>query len=203
MRASRRLAAAAIAALLVAPSSVAIAQRPSRSERQWWPRYSTVPAPTNVDLSVSVLAQVLPGLVFPKRAIALVVGPDRPELGPTFTSVRNQMPSYWPDSLRREVENALADPALEQSASLEQVEPLVRQLGMRMVPYSPDLRISSDTSPVILSLSRPGFNHDSTIAAVRADVDCGAVCGSGQVILLSRRPGFRWLIWIAFSLWIS
>jgi hypothetical protein len=112
------------------------------------------------------------------------------------------MPDYWPDSLRREVESALADPAMRSAVTREQVEPGARELGIPVVPY-PEVRRASDTVPVILFLSQPGFNHDSTIAVVRVSVECGLLCGAGTIWLLSRRPGYRWLAWFQWVRWVS
>jgi TonB family protein len=172
-----------------------------RFTRPTLPLYSFVPAPADVDLGSSVLQVVLPNIVSPRRPIALA--PDAAPFGPALASVEDEMPSYWSDSLRHEVEDALGDPAMQQAAQKEQVAQVLTQLGSRTVPYQPSVLPTSDTSAVILFISRPGFNRDSTIAAVRTELQCGNLCGSGQVLLLSRRPGYRWRVWCSFALWIS
>ena len=52
--------------------------------------------------------------------------------------------------------------------------------------------------PQVITLSRPGLNRDSSIAAVRLDVWCGPLCGSSETLLLARKLGMRWRVWHAF-----
>jgi hypothetical protein len=46
-----------------------------------------------------------------------------------------------------------------------------------------------------LSIRRPGFNRDTTIAAVSIGYWCGVRCGHITTVLLARRPGHQWRRW--------
>ena len=47
------------------------------------------------------------------------------------------------------------------------------------------------------------FNADTTGALVYVQVKCGPLCGTGQLVLLARRPGRRWVIWFVRRMWVS
>jgi hypothetical protein len=150
-----------------------------------------------------VFKQLLRSVTMRDRSIALNPDSEGSLLVPSVAAVRERIPSDWPDSLRREVKDTLSDPAFGSAATPGQVEPAAQQLGIPMVPFSRNLTTNAAGSPEVLYLSQPGFNHDSTIAAVRVTSDCGALCGSGTTWLLSRRPGYRWLVWFQWVFWVS
>jgi hypothetical protein len=116
-----------------------------------------------------------------------------------------RVPSHWVDTLKHEVRVALSDPSGSKLADSTDIASAVRSLGLVLLP--PDTTEwpgrPKHQPPPTVKLSSPGFNGDSTIAAVRLDVSCGPVCGSGETLLLARRPGRRWRVWYSFAHWIS
>jgi hypothetical protein len=136
-------------------------------------------------------------------SIALQAPDDAAPLEAMVSGGGTDIPSHWADTLRREVRRALDDcgtPA--DSGALTQA---ARALGLVLLPsdtteWPP---WSGHSPPPRVRLSRPGFNADSTIAAVRLDYWCGPLCGSGRTLLLARRPGLRWRVWYALGHWIS
>jgi hypothetical protein len=116
----------------------------------------------------------------------------------------SRIPGHWIDSLQHEVRVALENSAGRPADSAE-VGQAARALDLTVLPSDTTnwpLRSGSPPLPR-LRLYRPGFNGDSTIAAVRYDYWCGPMCGAGETLLLARKPGHRWRIWYAFTHWIS
>jgi hypothetical protein len=115
------------------------------------------------------------------------------------------VPGHWEDTLKHEVRVALSHPDRSKLADSTDLTLAAETLGLVLLP--------SDTTewsvnpkrapPPRIRLSRPGFNGDSTIAALRMDVWCGPLCGDGATLLLARRPGKQWRIWHAFGHWVS
>ena len=129
-----------------------------------------------------------------------------------FTTIRRrQVPGYWADTLKREVTLALSDTALRASADTALISSAAKHLGIELVSpagaESLDVtrRSRSPFSPIVprVTISRPGFNHDSTMAVIEVSIVCGGLCGAGQTLFLARRPGFHWRIWNAELHWVS
>jgi hypothetical protein len=123
---------------------------------------------------------------------------------PTCASV-SRVPGHWADTLKHEVRIALSDPSCSALADSTDIVRAARILGLGLVPADtaegkPNPRRAP---PTRITLSRPGFNGDSTIAAIRIDVSCGPLCGAGQTLLLARKPGKRWRVWYSFLHWVS
>jgi hypothetical protein len=120
-------------------------------------------------------------------------------------SLASRIPGHWVDTLQHEARVALSDRALGKPADVGPVAEAARALGL--VLLSPDTTVwpqwTGRLPPPGLWLSRPGFNGDSTIAAVRIDTYCGIQCGHGQTMLLARRPGMRWQVWYTFMHWVA
>jgi hypothetical protein len=123
---------------------------------------------------------------------------------PTCAKV-SRVPNHWADTLKHEVRVALSDPNCSRLADSTDIVLAARSLGLGLVqadtaewPPTP-----KRAPPPRVMLSRPGFNGDSTIAALRVDVSCGPICGAGETLLLARRPGTRWRIWYSFLHWVS
>jgi hypothetical protein len=116
-----------------------------------------------------------------------------------------QVPGHWADTLKHEVRIALSHLDRSKLADSADIRLAGQTLGLVLLP--------SDTTewplnrkrppPPRIRLSRPGFNGDSTIAALRMDMWCGPLCGSGETLLLARKPGNRWRVWHAFGHWRS
>lgn len=125
------------------------------------------------------------------------------------------VPSHWADSLQRETQLALRDPArtrepmwdwLEQAAALEGVR--LRSgadFSAALAAWEAASQRERDRVPLVrkLHLTRPGFNADSTLGVIDVDFWCGFVCGAGATLFLARRPGYRWRVWYSQVHWIS
>ena len=168
-------------------------------------RYSTEPAPPGESLTTSIYEVVLPGIVGgDSRPVLLLSESDStPQLAAVVEGGHPAVPGYWADTLRREVQAALSDPALMQDAAPAEVLAAATSVGVRLLADSGASGALVEQQVARLRLSRPGFNKDSTIAAVRADFYCGFLCGEGVTLLLARRPGYRWRVWQASRRWVS
>ncbi len=129
-----------------------------------------------------------------------------------FTSVgRSGVPGYWADTLKREVAFALSDTARRAWADRALIASAAKFLRIELVgalaAESLDAvrRKGSPFGPIIprVTVSRPGFNHDSTMAVIDVSIVCGGFCGAGQTLFLARRPRFQWRIWNAQLHWVS
>jgi hypothetical protein len=110
-----------------------------------------------------------------------------------------RIPGHWADTLKHEVRTALVDPDAAKVADRKQIERAARALGLVVLQDTTEWLVNSARPPApVIRLSRPGFNLDSTIAAVRMDLWCGPICGADETVLLARRPGKRWRIWHSF-----
>lgn len=71
------------------------------------------------------------------------------------------------------------------------------------LPSGARLRALSDSTGVVLSVSRVAFNSDSTDALVYVAVNCGPVCGGADIIFLQRTKPASWRVTATFPLWRS
>ncbi len=160
-------------------------------------KYSSEPELPGVSTEVTVYRTVLGGLRTAWNADSMVrdTTSSTRELEPGAGTLAELVPGHWVDSLKRQARAALSDPQMHQTApdslvalalhSLSSWQPTGRRLTLEY------------------SLSRPGFNADSTMAAISVGVWCGPVCGAGQILLLARRPGTQWRVFGLFGLWRS
>jgi hypothetical protein len=169
-------------------------------------RYSAEPAeaPALVEVYKAVLADVAGT---PRRdSIAIQEAPgDQTGLAYVSGSAAVRVPGHWADTLQREVRAALTDPARDGPADSTTLRQAARALKIVLLPSDTSAwpLPSSHLPPARATLSQPGFNADSTIAAMRVDYWCGPLCGSGRTLLLARRPGTKWRVWHAVTHWIS
>ena len=119
--------------------------------------------------------------------------------------------SHWADTLKREVRAATDElrSVLRDCAAppIDHIAVLAMRLGIELRDTT-DARsylvAGRDSLPVPeLWLSVPGFNADSTVAAIEVDYWCGGLCGHGATLLLARRPGYRWQVWRYHTHWVS
>ena len=55
----------------------------------------------------------------------------------------------------------------------------------------------------IVRLSRPALDHSGTQALVYLEFQCGAECGSGRMVSLTRQPGQAWQVAGGELLWVA
>lgn len=108
------------------------------------------------------------------------------------------IPSYWEDSLSHEVETAFAHAPLTTAVSRDLVAHLL-QPSERVTD-----RCQAPCVQARIWLSGVGFNEDSTIAVVRR-IKVNSFSAFDQVLMLARRPGYRWKVFHEVMLggWIS
>ncbi len=163
-------------------------------------QYSPEPAhhPVIVEVYRSVLAPHLEEPGPDTVAIEQFGAPAR--LDPPTCASGVRVPGHWADTLKHEVRVALSDPNCSTLADSTDIVRAAESLGLGLVPADTAEGPPSPkrAPPTIVTLSRPGFNGDSTIAAIRLDVWCGPICGAGQTLLLARKPGKRWRVWYSF-----
>jgi hypothetical protein len=104
---------------------------------------------------------------------------------------RTGVPRFWADTVRREVAVAMRAPQLRATGDGVLITMVASTMGIELRNPS----TISATVPFRVWLSQPGFNADSTVAALRSCVD-HRLCGT---LLFARRPGFRWLVWYPFT----
>ena len=126
-------------------------------------------------------------------------------LDPPTSCGGSDVPNHWAHTLKHEVRIALSDPDCSTLADSTDLVRAAETLALVLLPGdTTDWPLSPKRSPPPrIKLSRPGFNGDSTIAAIRMDMWCGTLCGHGATLLLARRPGKQWQIWDAIGHWIS
>lgn len=186
------LSRAAVLSLAIAASGCAVGW-------QQEVRYSSEPLPPSASVARDLYAVTLDEFLAQWKPV-IVMPSDSPTTRLVATTVLDSaaVPTFWPDSLKREVRAALTDPhmteLLSDSVILSYLAGRVHVQSGQPVPGAQVMR---------LWLSRPGFNADSTMAAIRITVLCGLRCGSGEVWLLARRPGVRWRIWRRITSWVS
>lgn len=59
-----------------------------------------------------------------------------------------------------------------------------------------------NVEPGILSVTRPIFNRNYTLAYLRFGVICGPLCGSGSEVILEKKAG-KWIVKEILGTWIS
>lgn len=168
--------------------------------------YSDQPALLDQTLLEGVYAAVLRSYVDPTRDSVVVVAADQSPTapdGPSYPATAASIPDHWADTLRREVEAALADTGRGAAPTPHLIEGVASRLGIRLLTTPPAMRVPGERPVPQLAVSAPGFNSDSTIAVVEVAFHCGPLCGSGQVLYLARRPGRAWRIWHADLTWVS
>ena len=169
-------------------------------------RYSSEPATDSVPIEVyrAALAQVAEG-PWPDSIVLQATAAATPHVAGSLTLSPTQVPSHWTDTLRHQTGIALADSALGQPADPEAVARAAASLGITLLASNATAERSGPAQRYLahIALSRPGFNADSTIAAVYLGLWCGLRCGHGSTLLLARRPGARWQIWYSFQHWVS
>jgi len=111
------------------------------------------------------------------------------------------VPKHWADTLKREAKLALSDPGCSKPADTTDLALAAKSLGVVLLQADTAAwpRNPKRSSPARVQFSRPGFNRDSTIAAVNINVDCGIQCGWLETLLLARTPGKRWQIWYSYT----
>jgi hypothetical protein len=94
----------------------------------------------------------------------------------------------WPDSMHEGIMTALR--------SLEFTTTGMPLRGLLDTSYNVDFA-EGRTAPgaSVLSVSRVGFNKDSTYAVIYYDFRCGPRCGQNALLVLLRKPGRRWTPW--------
>jgi hypothetical protein len=167
-------------------------------------RYS--PEPANASVVAEVYRAVLSDLTAssPRDSLALLAPEDLPPVDALVTGGGIRVPNHWADTLKREAQAALESSTT--SVDMTALRQAARALGIVLLPsdttdWSP--WTTGHAPPARVRFSGPGFNADSTIAALRVDYWCGPLCGSGKTLLLARRPGKRWQVWHSFGHWIS
>ncbi len=172
-------------------------------------QYSSEPSDLSVIVEVyrTALTSLVEGLTDTTRpdSIAIEDFADPALLDAPLSCGGLDVPNHWADTLQREVRVALSDADCSRRADSIAIVRAAQTLGLVLLPAdTTDWSLNSKRAfPPRASLSRPGFNGDSTIAAIRLDVSCGPLCGSGQTLLLARKPGKRWQVWHSFLHWVS
>jgi hypothetical protein len=118
-------------------------------------------------------------------------------LDPPTSCGGSDVPDHWEDTLKHEVGIALSHTDCSQLADSIDLVRAAQILGLVLLPRDTS-EWPVNQPPPSIRISRPGLNGDSTIAAVRLDVWCGGLCGSGETLLLARKPGKRWRVWHRF-----
>jgi hypothetical protein len=161
--------------------------------------YSREPVAPSVSVEADLYGVVADRVIKEWKVTALAPNGAPPiELAAFVIAPYAVIQSSWADTLKLEVQAALADPHLGTPADDSLVQAAFRS---RLPAGSPSH--ANGTGLTQLRLSNPGFNADSTIAAIRVGVLCGPLCGEGAIWLLARRPGFRWRVWRTVVTWIS
>jgi hypothetical protein len=172
-------------------------------------QYSSEPSHLSVTVEVyrTALASLVEGLTDEARPDTVAIDnfgyPARLD-APTNCGGLD-VPNHWADTLKHEVRAALSDANCSKLADSVDIVRAAQTLGLFLLPAdTTDWALNPNRAPPPRArLSHPGFNQDSTIAAIRLDVSCGLQCGSGETLLLARRPGKRWKVWHSFLHWVS
>ena len=166
-------------------------------------KYSDVPAPAEEGVVAGVYRAALEGVVQPfvlEDTLSTIQHLTREQVIVEHDSqaVPYHAPGYWDDSLAHEVEAAFAHAMFLETASRE----LVLRLAPEPAPGTEggDGRRERDR----VWLSGVGFNGDSTIAVVRR-IHVNYYSAFDTVLMLARRPGYRWRVFKSLTLagWIS
>jgi hypothetical protein len=164
-------------------------------------RYSTEPAPGSDSPEAAVYVAALDDqfqrVGTRPSALVLLQGISLPP------ALNVHAPAHWPDSLKRAVHAALADLNAKAGRRMSLDSLLLVRMGAQLavdlrtetaeVALAQELAGPSPDTPRAL-LSRPGFNQDSTVAAINVAYWCGEMCGNGGTLLLARRLGYKWRV---------
>lgn len=158
------------------------------------------PDPARHSAVVEVYRAVLTEFSEAPRADSLALQRSAPRDPPTCRAPK--VPGHWVDTLKHEVRVALSDPSCSMPADPSELASAARDLGLTIATSAHTAQTSLHSREhrpsMVIAVSRPGFNRDSSIAAVRLDVWCGPICGSARTLLLARKPGMRWRVWHGF-----
>lgn len=173
-------------------------------------RYSDEPAAPTENVEQGVYGAVLRAFVNADRTEIVIVndsGPIGPFIAWTAGSAGSMIPGYWADTLKREIRTALDSRASGQRADSAAVMAAADRTGIAVKPAVPiwtELYVNGAHPPTPrIRLGRPGFNGDSTIAAIEVTYWCGQLCGAGETLFLARRPGRAWQIFGGRVHWVS
>ena len=172
-------------------------------------QYSPEPSrhPVIVEVYRTVLASIADefGEAARPDSLAVEYSSDPARLEPLMSCGGVDVPNHWVDTLKQEVRAALVDLECSEMPDATVLERAAQSLGLVLLPAAIAERSlnTERAAPPTVKLSRPGFNRDSTIAAVRGEVACGRQCGYGETLLLARRPGKRWRVWYSFLHWVA
>lgn len=167
-------------------------------------RYSGAPVVPGETVEVGVYATVLTLYSWEWEPAAVVMADNvDPLAARLFWRGRKAVIRYhWADTLKREVGAALRDSARAHPGRQEALRAAAAIIGIELYPHS-SLPRASDSVPIpMMWIWRPGFNADSTIAAVQVQFWCGVACAHEATILLARRPGHQWRIWHEVLNWM-
>ena len=170
-------------------------------------KYSDVQAPAGEGVVAGVYRAALNGVVqpfvledSPSTMYHTVYHLTREQVfvEPDWQAVRIPVPGYWEDSLKHEVEAALAHAVFAATANRELILQLTPAPGLKTEPGAG--RPERDR----VWLSGVGFNGDSTIAVIRM-IQVDYYSAFDTVLMLARRPGYRWKVFNSVVLggWIS
>jgi hypothetical protein len=105
---------------------------------------------------------------------------------------RTGVPGFWADTVRHEVAVAMRAPQLRATGDGMLITMVASTMGIKFLRNPSTIPAGV---PFRVWLSQPGFNADSTVAALRSCVE-HRLCGT---LLFARRPGLRWLVWYPFT----
>jgi hypothetical protein len=166
-------------------------------------KYSDVPAPAEEGVVAGVYRAALENVVQPfvledSLSIMQHLAGEQVVVEHDSQADPFRAPGYWDDSLAHEVEAAFAHAMFLVTASRDVILGLSPEPGLRT--ESRDRRRERDR----VWLSDIGFNEDSTIAVVRI-IHANYYSAFDAVLMLARRPGYRWKVFKSLSLggWIS
>ena len=157
-------------------------------------RYSDEEAPLSESPVVGVYVAVLREFLPPDSRHLVLLTQPAPDtaLWPLLVGIP---PKYWADTLKREVRAAVFNASLGPEAPVEIVREAASVLGIQVTVRRVDIPLDDIAGEVALQIFRAGLNPDSTIAAVLVRGHGFSRDAGDQLLLLARRPGFRWRIW--------
>lgn len=175
-------------------------------------QYSNAPAPAGADTEEGVYEAALSRLMSENGDSAIVrsfwsVDSNAPH----DIWASTQVPAFWADTVKRELYHALSAPALWTGADSVRLARVATGRRLTLIwrlkddPVHPVKLTGGNVGRAIpsIAMSRPGFNADSTIAAIRVSILCGPMCGSGETLFLARHPGAKWRVWGGHTEWVS
>jgi hypothetical protein len=167
-------------------------------------RYSAAPLVPGETAEVGVYATVLTLYSWEWEPASVVIADNVEPLAAHFFAPGGEevIRRHWSDTLTSEVGAALRDTARARPGRDEAIRAAAGIIGIDLHAHS-DLPRASGSAPIpMMWIWRPGFNADSTIAAIRVQFWCGTACAHESTILLARRPGRQWRIWHEVLRWM-